>query len=339
MLKRTIITAICIILMLSLPLISAGHGISLPEFGQSGQQPESKSSETEPEKHESEKAKDTDNDKYFIIKNDDSGKTEKVGDRQLCIGVLAVEMSPDFEHEALCAQTVALYSHYSFLRNKARSEGREYDIKDSEAPYLTEEELKKRWGKGFDDGFSKISGAVDEVFGIILTEGDEKAADAAYFAISSGRTEDAADVFGKSYPFLVPAASPWDKLQPGYLSTKTVSADELCEMLPDIRKQEDGSISIGTAQCTDSGTVMNINIGGADFTGAEIRSALDLRSACFELERDGEDYVFTVRGYGHGVGMSQCGANAMAEQGASWQEIISHYYPGSCIFDTGLKSE
>lgn len=328
MLKRTVITAICIILMLILPMIAMKNGIQ----GKGG--PDAGLPESKPPAHSDEKS-GSDNEgadkDFFIIRDKNSGRITKVDDRTFCIGALAWEMHPGFEHEALCAQVVALYSHFCYLRNDSRRKGREYDLEGEEgaAPYLDDQTLKSRFGSSYDDCMVKLCTAVDEVFGYVLTLGDKKPIDAAYFAMSSGRTEDAADVFGRDYPCLVSAASPWDMLEDDYITTVKVTKEEFEQKLPGAQKNADGSFEIGQAKRTSPGTVAGIVIGKEEFTGAQLRSIFGLRSACFDLEREGENYVFAVRGYGHGVGMSQCGADSMAKQGASWREIISHYYPGS----------
>lgn len=333
--NRLIIVTICIILMLSLPFIAAKNGIIPPESSTDISREGSTDTFVSREK-ETSTAKNTSADNMtFRIKDSESGKITELPDREFCIGALAYELSPAFEQQALCAQTVALYTHFSRIRKAARSEGQKYDITADTAAgqyYYSREQLKKKWGNAYKEGMEKFERAVDEVLGITLCNSDGELIDAAYFALSSGMTEDAEDIFGRADPNLRPVPVPWDRLSPGYISTKSFSEEEYSSVITALGG-DGADMTCGKLRRTSSGAVKSLVLGGAKLTGAEIRSAFGLRSADFDIDVKDGGIVFTVRGYGHGVGMSQNGANELAKQGAEWEEIVKYFYKG-CILNS-----
>ena len=269
----------------------------------------------------------------FIILDTGSGETVTLSDREFCIGALAYEMPPYYHEEALKAQCVACYTHFCRLREKQRSDpdpelkGAYFraNLKNGRE-YLNDELLREKWGDKYDEYRKKLGSAVDSVFGEVLRDGDGALIDTAYFAISSGVTENAEDVFGFESPYLKAVPSPWDLTASGYCTEKTVSHGDLDGILKKENAGYSSEKGIGEVRRTDSGTVLSIEIGGIEYGGARIRELFGLRSAVFDVTRDGESVVFTVKGYGHGVGMSQYGANAMAQQGSDYKEILRHYY-------------
>ena len=194
MLKRLFAAVILFMIMLALPLIALSDGGKEPSAEVRPAQ-EIEENEATPEGADAESRTEV-----FCIKDSD-GSIREIPDREFCIGALAYELAPSYETEALKAQTVALYTHFCRLRNAARESGREYefeaDISGGEY-YLDREMLKKRWGTAFDEGIKKTEEAVDSVFGLLLTDGGGELVDAAYFAVSSGRTEDAQYIFGNA---------------------------------------------------------------------------------------------------------------------------------------------
>lgn len=268
-----------------------------------------------------EEVKDTQKDGFHIL-DTSCNRIVAIDDREFCIGALAYEMPSDFEKEALKAQCIACYTHFSRLRENSREN---YDFKAD----LSKNEF---YIKDLSDENRKIfSQAVDEVFGEVLTDSDGNLTDVAYHAISSGQTESAEDIFGFESEYLQPVSSAGDVNVSGYLSSKEISADRFREVMAEKGVKLDGEPSewTGDIQRTNSGTVMKIQIGNKTFSGAEIREIFGLRSADFDIMYSNGKFILTVYGYGHGVGMSQYGANSMAEQGASCEEIIHHYY-GNC---------
>ncbi len=269
----------------------------------------------------------------FRIKDSATGRITEIPDREFCVGALAYEMQPGFETEALKAQTVALYTFFCRKRRLAQSKGEDHDITadlSAGQTYLSDALLRKKWGNQYDTSIKKIKAAVKSVFGEIMADSSGEPIDACYHAISPGATENAADVFGKADPHLVSAASPYDTAAPGYITTLTLEAGELRRRLSSadssISFSGDPSQYFGQTRRTGSGSVLRISICGKEFTGQDIRKALGLRSAAFETEYQDGKFIFTVRGYGHGAGMSQWGAQIMAQQGSDYYEILRRYY-------------
>lgn len=303
------------------------------------QSPESSKSSENSKEQESEKI--VKNSGTFKILDKNTGEITEVSDRDFCIGAVAAEMTPDSEKEALKAQCVAAYTCYCKKRDEQRAEpddslnGADFsaDLQNKDI-YISKERMKKDSGELFEDSYNKIAEAVDEVMGEVITYDGELIV-CTYFAISSGATESCKDVFGGDVSYLVPVASPYDTSAPGYISNKEISVKEFKKIIkdefPKAKLGDNAKDWVGKAERTASGMVKKIDIGGVELSGTEIRSAFGLRSADFDIEIKDDNVKFTVRGYGHGVGMSQYGANCMAQQGADYKEILQHYYPGTDI--------
>ena len=348
--KRIIISLLCIAVMALLPLIAVTNTDSDLKTKNSSQKNDVSDTSSRQSENISEKEENTQTssessvqtvaeDKYFKILDEDTGNIIEVDDRTFCYGAVAAEMMPSFEQEALKAQCVACYTHFCRLREQQRSNpdsslgGADFSAKLSENQYyMTEDTMKKSWGNLYDESIKNIKTAVDSVFGEVLTDNDGKLIMVAYHAVSGGATEDSADVFGQKVSYLQAVASPGDLAAPGYLSECTVSEKDFKNKILAENKNADLSKNadkwIGKSEKTNSGTVKTIKIGGEEFSGAKIREIFGLRSANFDVSYKDGNFEFTVRGYGHGVGMSQYGAEYMAQQGADYREILSWYYQG-----------
>ena len=263
-------------------------------------------------------------------------------ERDFVLYTVAAEMQPTYHTEALKAQAVATYTYYSYQRQRRREnpdpelKGADFSDMPSAFPALySPDGLKEQWGSQYDAYLEKVAGAVDQVLGKRM-QYDGQDIFAAYHSTSPGTTESALTVWGKDYPYLQPVASPGDKLSPDFQSQASFSPEQFTQTMkasfPDLILEGDaaGWIS-GSPTLSDSGTVTAITIGGLELTGKQVREALNLRSACFSVEYKDGCFLFTVRGYGHGVGMSQYGADYMARQGALWEDILNHYYTGITI--------
>ena len=247
--------------------------------------------------------------------------------------VTAAEMPVSFAHDALCAQALAslTYALYQQKHPKAAlSDGAAVSTDPAVyQAYWTTDEMRERWGDDFTDNYEKICRAVDEVIGYEIVYEDEPVA-AAFHAISPGRTESAENVWGAEIPYLVSVESEGDSVSPKYRSTLTVNAKELKAKLG---LEADGEPEdwFGEPEYSEAGTLLTVEIAGKEFTGQELRRLLGLQSAAFTIDCDGDTVTFSVKGYGHGVGLSQYGADYYARQGMTWREIIGHYYPGTSI--------
>lgn len=250
--------------------------------------------------------------------------------------VLAMEVSPDTHEEALKAQAVATYTYYA-RRRQAQAEKADPALKgadfitpkDTFPAAYTDEALRERWGDAYEANAEKLTEAVAAVKGVTLTH-EGKLIDACYHAISCGSTESAAIVWGADIPYLQAVASPGDRLAPTYASqvTRTVAETKtlLLTALPDVVLGEDPATWFGTPTFSAAGTVAEQPVGNGKLAGTRVRQLFGLRSAAFVVTCDSEIFTFSVKGYGHGVGMSQYGADHLARQGYTYEEILKYYY-------------
>jgi len=178
----------------------------------------------------------------------------------------------------------------------------------------------------------KLDKAIKEVSGYALTY-DSLPILAAYCASTAGKTQNAKDVWGGEYPYLAAVNSEWDRLDKNNSSTATFSANDLKQKLSTLAEiSGEESKWFCDIVKNSSGYVSKLTLCGKEVTGSEIRKALDLKSSAFDITLKDGNFVFSVRGYGHGVGMSQVGAGKMAENGSAYEEILTHYYSG-CIVE------
>ncbi len=259
--------------------------------------------------------------KIVRIKREKTGNIDEVPFEEYIIGVLAGEMPVSFHEEALKAQAVAARSYV--LKNM--DEKKEYDVVDSvnNQVYLDEETLKKNWGNNYTNNINKIKKAVLDTKGEYLTYNDEVIT-AFFFSTSNGKTENCSEVFSEDLPYLVSVDSSWDKsVSPVYNDTKQISLKDFYEKLG---LKYDDNLIIKIKDYNESGSIKNLVINNKTFKSTDVRFKLGLRSTYFNIERENENVKITTKGFGHGVGMSQYGALAMAQQGYKYDEILKHYY-------------
>lgn len=256
-----------------------------------------------------------------------TNEIEELALEDYIIGVVASEMPADFEMEALKAQALAArtyaLSHLLTPSSDKPDNGADVDDTVQYQVYKNKDELKKQWGKDFEWKYQKISKAVKETAGEIITHNGTPIT-ATFFSTSNGYTENAEEYWINQIPYLKSVESPWDKNSPEYISEKkmTVADFEKSLGIQIGNNQEIGKI----ISRTTGNKVATVEFGGKQFTGREIREQLELRSTDFEWKRNGDQIIFTTRGYGHGIGMSQYGANGMAQEGKDYLQIVHHYY-------------
>ena len=330
-----ILTLFLILTMLFVPLFSLLGGdynknsVSGTNISEATSKDDSASKKTDDKSKNNNNEEDNNNNiETIAVKRVSSGKVEQVDLYDYVVCATASEMPPSYEKEAIKAQAVAVYSYALYLKNNPVNE--KNDLSDDPSvhqAYSSREELKKKWGDSYEENISKIEEAVKEVYGAYLTY-DGKLIKPAFFALSNGRTNSAKDVWGNDVPYFQSVTSDYDKLSASFTSSFEFEESELCELLNKISENKIKEISIDECVTTASGYVKSIEISGERFSGEKIRSALSLRSGSFTVEQNGDTFKFTCSGYGHGVGMSQYGANCMAKNGSSYQEILKHYYSG-----------
>jgi stage II sporulation protein D len=276
----------------------------------------------------------------FRIQDTSSGKIITVGDRDFLYGAIVTEMSPEAPPEALKAQGVAAYTYYSRQREKQRQSTSSTAGADFTADtqnwqiYVTKEQMQARWGDNFNTYYQKLTSVVDAIYGQVLKSNGELI-DATYYAISSGKTETSEDIWGGKRSYLISVASPGDVFAGGYQTTVVLDENKFKaaaqKASPKVSFSSAASAWIGEIKRTASGSVETIVIGGTKITGNDARSAFGLRSANFTVSYAGGNFTFVVKGYGHGVGMSQTGAEYMANQGSTYRQILAWYYPTTTL--------
>lgn len=266
-------------------------------------------------------------------------ETQVMDMRDYIIGAVSAEVPASYDEEAIKAQALAAVTFAEYRKKNAGNENiGGADISDDSSRhqgYMSKEEMQEKWGDAFDVYYEKIADSVDEVLGKVITYEGEPIM-AAYHAISPGKTESAKNMWDKDIEYLRSADSSWDKDSTRYSSEVVFAAEELEKIMSNIENADfsaDEEEWIKVKNTSDSGTVLEAEICGIEMTGMEIRNLLSLRSPTFEVEYNDGDFIFSVCGYGHGVGMSQNGANCMAQNGKTYEEIIAHYYQGTVIED------
>ena len=265
----------------------------------------------------------------------DENKVKNVPLEEYLVGVVSAEMPASFELEAIKAQAVAARSYAVYKQNSPQNERHPdaavcTDFSHCKA-YKTQERARADWGKNSDAYEKKIRDAVNLTKGEIITY--EGSAVLAVFHSQSGggRTENSKDVWGGTVPYLVSVESHGEENAPNFYSSADVSFEQFKRIITtenSLAKVNSPS-DIGRVELSDGGAVKSITIGGQSFTGSKIRSLFSLRSACFTITANNENVHFEVHGYGHGVGMSQYGANELAKKGYTYEKILLHYYTGT----------
>ncbi len=276
-----------------------------------------------------------------IISGFNSNKTEKIirikrSDNNIItmnleeylIGVVSSEMPVSFEKEALKAQTVAARTYA--LKQMENSKNRDYDVTDDTMTqvYQNEEELKNKWKDNYDNNINKIKECIKETEGEYVTYNDQIIY-AFFFSTSNGKTEDNKNVFGQDLPYLKVVDSSFDEVEnSNFTFTKEFTKEEFYNKLG-ITYNE--TLHVTDINKTESGRIYSLKINGNEIKGRTFQSKLGLRSNDFELYESNNKILITTRGFGHGVGMSQYGANALAKQDKTYEDIIKYYYKGTKI--------
>lgn len=266
-------------------------------------------------------------------------RAERIEERSLeeyLVGVVAAEMPASFHEQALRAQAVAARTYTMYhARHGGCNAHSGADVCTSSAccqAYGSDAQLKVRWGKDYAANLARVQQAVYATAGLVLLY-DGAPIEALYHSASGGYTEDSENVFAAARPYLRAVESADEVGTSHLLGTVTLSYEAFCEKVnaayPDAKLKPDGlTRQIEVTDRTDSGRVRGIRLGGASLTGKSLRSLLGLDSTLFTISLTGGSIRFDTRGFGHGVGMSQTGANAMGIAGSNFEEILLHYYTG-----------
>ena len=322
--KKCLVYGFLCLLMTVLPLIPAKLLTSRPQQEEKTEQPE--------EITETEIAED---EKYYHVLDTDTGNILRISVREYLIGAVGAEMPVTFEEEALKAQAVAAhtYAERQAELSSQRPELKGADFSDDASQYqafYTKEELEKLYNDSFEEDYAKLEKVVDAVLHEVIMYQNEPII-AAFHAVSGGKTESAKNVWGSEIAYLQSVDSPADEQAPQFEQTVSYTAEEVKNMLTASREGlflgTDTEHWFGEPEYSEAGTVMQIAVGTSIFTGQELRNIFSLRSAIFSVRYEDKKFIFTTKGYGHDVGMSQYGANAMAAEGADYKKILAYYYP------------
>lgn len=243
--------------------------------------------------------------------------------------VLLGEMPISFEKEALKAQAVAARTYTA----KAMAGGKHGGKLCTDSTCCQAFCDAATFASFTPEEREKAADAVRETDALVLTY-DGALIEATFFSCSGGRTEDAVAVWGTDYPYLRSVESPGEEAAKYDTDSRLVSKREL-ETALEITLSDNAASWAGAVQLTSGGGVETIELGGKRFLGVYLRKALGLRSTAFTVTPEGDALRFDTRGYGHRVGLSQYGANAMAADGADFREILRHYYPGTALLNYG----
>lgn len=261
---------------------------------------------------------------FIKVKDEKTGTITQIEFEEYIKGVVSGEMPASFEIEALKAQAVASRSYALYHMNGGR-----YDVTNttSNQVYLNDNELKEKWKEEYQKNINKIKKAISETNGEYLTYNGEKV-NAMFFAASSGMTENSEEVFVSKLPYLRSVSSKWDESSPVFMDTSTM---ELKDFYKKLNLPYNENLKIEIIEKTSTGRTKKIKINDEELNGRDVSQKLGIRSNYFDIVQNENKVTITTKGYGHGVGLSQYGANGMAKEGYNYKEILKHYYKGTEI--------
>ena len=285
---------------------------------------------------------DYDYSKYKTIKllHKDKNEVEEVNLDEYITNVISAEMPVTYDLEALKAQAIVArtYTIYKITTSKKHENADICDKSTCCQAWISREDRFKKWDEDKrNENWNKIVQAVNETVGKIITY-EGKPINAFFHANSGGKTEVPFYVWGGTgYPYLQVVETSGEENYSGYKSEAKFTKEEFIEKIK--KEHEDFEIDFKEENCIqiierdNSNRVVTVKIGNLKLSGVETRTLLGLRSANFTIEINKDEILFKVIGYGHGVGMSQTGADSLAKQGKNYEEIIKHFYTGVEIIE------
>ena len=255
----------------------------------------------------------------------ENGTIDRVFFEEYVKGVLAGEMPTSFDLEALKAQAVAARSYV--LKKMEQNKEKDYDVVDTvmNQVYLDDATLKEKWKDKYEEKNNKIKQAIVETKGEYMTYNNE-VIEAFFFSTSTGKTENSGEVFQTQLPYLKSVDSAWDEeVSPVFSQDNNLSLEEFYQKL---NIEYNPNLKIEITKTTSTGRIKELKINDHEFKANDIYQKLNLRSTFFDIKQKDNQVEITTKGYGHGVGMSQYGALAMAKKGYKYQDILKYYYQG-----------
>lgn len=259
--------------------------------------------------------------------------------------VVSSEMPAGFNEEALKAQAVAARTFVIKRKINHCPKATKGEICDSVhcQVYMSKDERLAKWDNNLKEEYwNKIDSAVKATKGQVLSYNNKLVENPQFFSTSSGKTENAIDVFSNEVPYLVSIESKGEEVAPKYTSDVTMTIDDFVYTINSSYQKAGLTVdnienSISIKNRSEAGGVKEIKVGGETIKGTDFRFLLKLNSTNFEYKIDGNNIIFSCKGYGHGVGMSQWGANVMGKDGKGYLEILKHYYTGVEVVDLKFK--
>lgn len=253
---------------------------------------------------------------------------ENIPLEQYVVGVVASEMPAEFESEALKAQALAARTYVVRILLSETKLGTPEGAKITDSfkeyqAYKDMNDLKKQWGSDFDAKIAKITEAVNATSGQILVYNGAPI-DASFFSTSNGFTENSEEYWKNEIPYLRSVPSPWDEKSPKFTTAVAFTVADFEKKLG-VKLPSNGDIGKIVSK-TKGNRVGTVQVGGKELKGPDVRDALGLNSSDFSWQRKGNEILITTKGFGHGVGMSQYGANFMAQEGKTYKDIVTYYY-------------
>lgn len=260
---------------------------------------------------------------YFTEEN----TVKEINTSEYLTGVVCAELPSSFHDEVLKAQAVAArtYMNYKIVNGIKHENG---------AMVCTDYKHCQAWrdvSESDETFINRIRKAITDTAGEMVLY-NNKPINSVFFSTSSGKTENCSDVWGEEVPYLVSVVSQGEEAAPNFMSECIITADEAKKK---ISEQIEGvDFSKGLFQNiirSESGGIKTLDIGGVNIKGTKLRSIFELRSTNADIKEENGNIIFTVKGNGHGVGMSQYGAEAMAQNGKGYKDILAHYYTGCTV--------
>lgn len=271
---------------------------------------------------------------YYTVKR---GNIEELSFDDYLYGVVAAEMPASYNIEALRSQAIVArtYTMYQSLNNPKHENANVCDNSNCCQAWISKENRFSRWEENMRETYwKKIIQSVDSTSGKYISY-QGLPINALFHSNSGGQTELPINVWGGSFPYLQSVQTSGEESYSSYSSEITISKDELVQKM--LEKYNNFQINFNSSDCiqilelTESNRIKNIKIGNINLSGVEVRKIFGLKSAMFSFSIDENNIKFNVKGYGHGVGLSQSGSDALANQGYSYEEIVYHYYNRSRI--------
>lgn len=281
--------------------------------------------------------------KSYKILDTDTNKVNEIPVRDYLIGSVFAQMPADFSEEAIKTQVVICHTYIVRQHCKQQSKTDKSlsgaDISDDVSlyqPYYSSDKAKEIYKDKYEEYNKKIEKCVDEVGKTIIVY-DNSPIVASFHSMSGGMTESAQVAWGVNVPYLQEVKSEYDEKCSGFSETLDMTADEmqarLSQDFKDIKLGKDKSKWIEISEKSGAQAVLKVKIGGKEFLGSQLREVLSLRSPFYNIEFNGTDFKIVTKGYGHGVGLSQYGANEMAKENKSYKDILLFYYKDVSLYD------